>query len=49
MPGIPYFRADSVHTLNLRTTFSASVIGLMVVILPLYYVFVRYASDIEFA
>ena len=47
-PGIPYFRAESAHTLNLRTTFSASVGGLLLLILPLYYVFVRYSSGIEF-
>ena len=46
--GLPYFRAESVHTLNLRSTFSASVGGLVAVILPLYYVFVRYSSGIEF-
>jgi hypothetical protein len=47
-PGVPYFRAESVHNLNLRTTFSASVGGLVALILPLYYVFVRYSSGIEF-
>ena len=46
--GLPYFRAESVHSLNLRTTFSASVGGLVALILPLYYVFVRYSSGIEF-
>jgi len=48
VPGLPYFRADSTHSLNLRSTFSASVALLVVLILPLYYVFVRYATGVEF-
>ena len=41
-------RGGQVHALNLRSTFSATMALMVVVIVPLYYVFVRYASGIDF-